>query len=184
MKQLLYVTGNEVKVRQADTICRPQGIELIPTKLEVTEIQAEEAEMIARDKAEKAYTQLQQPLIVSDDSWLIPGLKGFPGPYMHYINEWFELDDWLNLTKDLQDRRIILRQIVVYQDAAEQKLFSMDLDGILLREARGNALYNHTAIISFDGGKSSNAEYHERNQSATKDLKNVWHEFSDWFKDA
>jgi XTP/dITP diphosphohydrolase len=181
MKRLLYVTGNDVKVRQADTICQPADIKLIQTELDIVEVQSDQAEAIARDKAEKAFTQLREPLVVSDDSWLIPGLKGFPGPYMKYINEWFSIEDWLNLTKNLTDRRIILRQIVVFQNTDGQQLFSADIEGALLHEPRGKSQYPHLSITSLDGGKHTSAEIHEQDRSATAHLRNVWHEFVEWY---
>ena len=181
MVKLLYVTSNNVKFRQAVLACKPKGIELEQTKLHIDEIQSETGEPVARDKAKKIFAKLRKPLVVSDDSWMIPGLKGFPGPYMKSINDWFTPEDWLRLTNDLTDRTIILRQIVVYQDEHGQQLFSVDILGLLLREARGTSPYPHATVTSFDGGKHSSAEYHERDESATQNHHNPWIEFANWY---
>jgi XTP/dITP diphosphohydrolase len=183
VKNLLYVTGNMYKFRQAIANCTPAGISLEQAQLDIPEIQAAIGEEIARDKAAKAYALLQKPLVVSDDSWMIPGLNNFPGPYMKYVNEWFTVQDWLNLTRDLADRSIILHQAVVYQDEAEQFAFSVDIPGILLTEARGKSPYPHTTITSFDGGKHTNAEYHEKGESAAANHYNPWHEFVKWYSE-
>jgi inosine/xanthosine triphosphate pyrophosphatase family protein len=147
----------------------------------VPEIQGEDSELIARDKANKAFAKFQKPVVISDDSWSVPGLNGFPGAYMKSVNDWFTVDDWLNLTRPLTDRRIMLTQIVVYQDADGQQLFSCDIKGILLPEARGKSPYPHSEITSFDGGQTSNAEHHERGQSSASHLPNVWHDFAEWY---
>jgi XTP/dITP diphosphohydrolase len=182
MKELTYITGNAVKFRQAVMTCEPLGITLVQQSgLDIPEIQAESGEVIACDKAAKAFATLQKPLVVSDDSWTIPGLKGFPGPYMKYVNDWFTIDDWLNLTRNLTDRRIILQQIVVYHDANGQQVFSEDIAGILLTEPRGNSPYPHSAITSFDDGEHSNAEYHEKGESAAAHHPNPWHKFAAWY---
>lgn len=181
MKSLAYVTGNAFKFRQAAVTCKPFGVQLEQLELDIVEIQAETGEEIARDKATKAYAMLKKPLVVSDDSWMIPGLNNFPGPYMKQINEWFSVQDWLNLTRSLTDRSIILRQIVVYQDETEQFVFSVDIPGTLLTEARGTSPYPHTTITSFDGGKYTNAEYHEKGESAAAAHHNPWHEFAHWY---
>jgi inosine/xanthosine triphosphate pyrophosphatase family protein len=183
MRELLYVTGNAVKFLQAQTVCEPLGITLRQTGLKIHEIQAENGEPVACDKASKAFADLQKPLVISDDSWNIPGLKGFPGPYMSSINKWFTPRDWLRLTNDLADRTIILHQIVVYQDDKVQKVFAVDMPGILLHEARGKSPYAHSTITSLDGGKHSDAEYHERNESATPTHRTAWHEFADWYQE-
>jgi inosine/xanthosine triphosphate pyrophosphatase family protein len=183
MRELLYVTGNAVKFLQAQTVCEPLGLNLKQTKLDITEIQANTGETVARDKADKAFAKLQVPLVVSDDSWMIPGLKNFPGPYMKYMNEWFTSADWLRLTKDLPDRSITLRQIMVSQDSQQQKLFSFDVSGTLLTTIRGGSDMTHTNIVSFDGGQTSVGENIERKLSVTASQHNVWHEFTDWYRE-
>jgi inosine/xanthosine triphosphate pyrophosphatase family protein len=181
MKQLAYVTGNAFKFRQADVTCKPFGVQLEQIKLDIPEIQAATGEQVARDKAAKAFAALQKPLVVSDDSWMIPGLNNFPGPYMKHMNDWFTVEDWLRLTSTLEDRSIILRQIVIHQDEHGQQLFSVDIPGILLREARGASPYPHASLVSLDGGKRSNAEYHEKGESAAANYHNPWHEFAQWY---
>jgi non-canonical purine NTP pyrophosphatase (RdgB/HAM1 family) len=182
MSEVLYASGNKVKFRQAQEVCKTFGITLIQDSLNVPEIQGEIAEPIARDKAEKAFAKFQRPVIISDDSWIIPGLNGFPGAYMKSVNDWFTVGDWLHLTRPLKDRRIILRQIVVYQDENGQHLFSCNIEGIILLEARGDSADRpSSAITSFDNGKHSNAEFEERSESPTANLPSVWHDFAEWY---
>lgn len=181
MQKVLYVTGNSIKFHMAQTVCQEFGIDVEQGTFDADEIQGEDGERIARDKAQKAFDHFKQPIVVCDDNWIIPGLKGFPGPYMKSINAWFTPDDWLRLTSALDDRRVILRQIAVYQDKDGQKVFVADLEGILLREARGESPYPHSAVTSFDGGKTSNAEHHERGESAAQGRRNTWHDFAEWW---
>lgn len=181
MHKVLYATGNKVKFNQARHVCDEFNITLIQHDLDVPEIQSENATAIAMDKAEKAYNLFQQPLIISDDSWAIPGLNGFPGPYMKSMAHWFRLEDWLRLTAALTDRRVILTQVAVYQDADGPILFSSKIEGVILTEARGVSTYAHNSIFSFDGGTHSNAEFHERGEPAATHVKNVWHDFAVWY---
>lgn len=172
-----------MKFRLASVVCESFAISLEQATANIVEIQAENSEPIAQDKADKAFAIFQKPLVVSDDSWMIPGLQGFPGPYMKYVNDWFSLEDWLHLTRDLPDRTIILRQIVVYKDAHVRQLFSVDIPGILLTEPRGTAPDPHNTLVSFDGGKHSSAEYHEQGKSAAAHRHTPWHEFAAWHKE-
>lgn len=181
MKRLCYATGNATKLLQAQKTCEPLGIELFQATVQIDEIQAASGESVALDKAAKTFAELKTPVVVSDDSWMIPGLNGFPGPYMKYMNEWLSSEDWLRLTNSLEDRRITLRQVVVYQDASQQKLFYVDIAGVLLDEIRGRADQTHDNITSFDGGQTSLGEHIEDKVSITADMPNVWHEFAEWF---
>lgn len=182
MQPLLYATGNSDKFRQAQNVCDQAGITLVQDGLEVPEIQGEDPEVIARDKAEKAYAKFQKPVLISDDSWLIHGLKGFPGPYMKSVSSWFTLEDWLNLTQHLSDRQVTLRQMVVYQEKNDtQTLFSCDVTGLLLTGARGESSNPYLRIVSFDDGAHSMAELHAQNVSAIAHLPSVWHDFAKWY---
>jgi XTP/dITP diphosphohydrolase len=184
MQPLLYATGNVDKFRQARHVCQPAGIQLIQDSLEVPEIQGEDVELIARDKAHKAYAKFQKPVLISDDSWAIHGLNGFPGPYMKSVSTWFTLQDWLNLTSSLNDRQVTLCQIVVFQDSTQQKLFSCEVSGLLLTEARGKSSNPYDSIISFDNGANSVAEMHSLDKSAIGHLPSVWHGFIEWHSSA
>ncbi|SRR6266540_1464986 len=185
MKPLLFATTNTVKFRTGHAICQKYGVVLEQlTALDIPEIQAHDGEEVARDKAQRAFEVVQKPLLISDDSWIIPGLKGFPGPFMKFVNQMFTLQDWLRLTTPLSDRQIILRQILVYQDHEGQKLFSTDVEGLLLAEPRGHNKANLMSITSFDDGKHSVAEMHAdgRSSIAASSKPTAWHDLCDWYK--
>lgn len=182
MKTLLYATSNPIKFHTAQTICTEAGISLKQVSLDVPEIQAQNGEDVARAKALEAYEKLQQPVIISDDSWMIPGINNFPGPFMKFVDAAFTAEDWLRLTKDLTDRRIILRQIIAYQDAHQQQLFYTDVEALLIKEIRGKGVNSNMSIISLDGGKTSVAEQRQMGKSALAQAnqRNSWHDLCDW----
>jgi len=183
MKPLLFVTGNDVKFRTASTVCKSYGLEVERMSIDIQEIQAHDGETVARDKALRIFEELQRPVLISDDTWMIPALKNFPGPYMKFVNDMFTAEDWLRLTEPLADRRIILRQFVVYQDKRRQELFYTDIDGMLLKEIRGRCQYPHTSLTSFDGGKTTVAERitQQRSAIAESGKRTSWHDFCEWF---
>jgi hypothetical protein len=179
MNSLTFATSNNLKFLAATKVCRQHGVVLDRATIDLLEIQSNDGEAIARHKAAAAFAALQTPLVVSDDSWNIPGLNGFPGPYMKDVNQWFSPADFLRLTVDLQDRRIILRQEVVYQDAAQQIAFAVDTPCLLLKEIRGSSKYPHLAITSLDGQQSL-AEIDTAGGSVLAGTRGVWHEFCEW----
>ncbi len=183
MNTVTFVTGNVLKFHLAEKIFSEANVGLVQeASLDIPEIQAETGEPVARDKAQKAFELLGKPLVVTDDTWVIPALKGFPGPYMKSMNHWFTPQDWVNLTHDLEDREIILRQVLVYQDEMEQVLFSVDIKAIMLKEARGTSDFPHNTIVSFDGGKHSFAETFAEGKTIDNH-HTAWHEFAAWMKE-
>ena len=182
--KLLFVTGNEVKFRGASNIAEKYGIALEQAEADITEVQSDSAQEIAEHKARQAFDILNKPLFVGDDGWIIPGLGGFPGPYMKYINEWLTPEDLLRLTAPLTDRRIILRQVITYQDEAQQKSFAVDIEGVLLPEIRGSHKYSHLTLTSFDG-KTSGAELVAMGKSyAGESSHTAWDELFEWLQNS
>ena len=115
MQKLAFVTTNPQKFLIAEKICDEFGV--APERkagVNITEVQSESGETVAMHKAHEAFRLLQRRVVVTDDTWIIPGLRGFPGPYMSSINQWLTVEDWLRLTRDLVDRRVVMRQIVAY----------------------------------------------------------------------
>lgn len=102
---------------------------------------------------------------------------------MKSVNLWFTPEDWLRLTLPLKDRRIILRQYAVYQDKDIQKVFVKELTGKIMTEIRGTSPYPHSTITSFDDGEHTDAQFHERGESAVQGLQTVWHEVAPWLKE-
>jgi inosine/xanthosine triphosphate pyrophosphatase family protein len=178
MEPIIFATGNSEKFDIARAVCEPLGIPLEQRALEIDEIQGEDSEVIVRDKARKAFDIVQRPVVVSDDSWNIPGLHGFPGPYMKSMDHWLTPDDFLNLTRPLADRHIILIQLLAYQDGEEQLVIRKEHVGKLLTEARGSYGKPLQKVISMPGDNGlSIAEAYDRGTiRAEREVSVGWRE--------
>ena len=187
MDTVYFVTSNKEKMLIAQTVCDEVGVKVEQVILDIDEIQGEDSELIIKDKARRAYEKLKKPVLVSDDSWDIPALKGFPGAYMKSINHWFTPQDFLRLMKDIEDRTIILHQYLAYNDGKTIKIFKNDICGQIINEARG---LNHKSpnmsvtVLDSDIGKTI-AEVFEQGQDAVKarykNRPDAWHDFVKWY---
>jgi XTP/dITP diphosphohydrolase len=186
MIQVLFATGNSSKFDIAKNICEKLHIELVQAVVDIDEIQGEDPEKIISRKAHDTYKALQKPAIVSDDSWSIPGLRGFPGPYMKSVNHWFTAEDFIHLTKDLADRRVILQRYLTYYDGKEIKMFHQDITGQLLTEQRGDSYEESRKIIALDidHGLSVAEVYNAGTEHAPQrlsELEESWRDFAAWY---
>lgn len=177
---LYFISSNKWKILNAQHYLQQLNISFQIRDLPITEIQADSIEDIVLHKAEQAYSLLQEPLLITDHGWFIHGLKGFPGPYMKYINEWFTPQNFLELTQNLKDRNVTLQEIVCYKDQTSQKIFKQEHAGELLNEIRGEG-YPAMTIISFIKGMS-NAEARNKGISPV-DSSTLWREFATWYKE-
>lgn len=178
-----YVTGNVGKFENAQKFFAPHDIEITQLALKVQEIQSGDALEIAIAKAESAFAIAKQPLFVNDATWLIPALKGFPGPFMKYINQWFEPIDFIHLLEGKEDRRIILRDSIIYIDENGHTVFTHDHEGYVLKEAARFEYKNPSdVVISLSKDYTSIAEEKERGNFFIEDEDLVWKKFVEWLK--
>jgi len=190
MKSIYFATQNPEKIQIAQTVCAEVGITIQPVALDIDEIQGEDPEVIVRDKAQRAYDQLGIPVVVSDDTWDIPSLKGFPGAYMKSINYWFTPEDFLRLMDGIEDRRIVLHQYLAYTDGNLTEIIKNDIPGQIINEARGKSdkSPNMTVIVlNSDNGKTIAEVFEQGTDAIAERYKNqpdAWHEFIKWYKNS
>ncbi|MFZ3054775.1 MAG: non-canonical purine NTP pyrophosphatase, partial [Minisyncoccales bacterium] len=164
-----YITENKNKFSVVKSFFEKNGIEINQKILPIYEIQSNEGVEIAVSKARQAWETIKEPLFVNDAFWIMPALKGFPGPYMKYMNEWLEPEDFLKLVDGKSDRTIILRDTIVYIDESGEKVFTNDYYGeILDKKYDGDYKYPIDAIVSFSKNKKTIAEEKGVNKFSTE----------------
>ncbi len=187
MKTINFATTNDEKFLIAKMVCEQFDLQVSRVVIDVDEIQGEDPLLIVKDKADRAYKKFKKPIVVSDDSWNIPALKGFPGPYMKSINHWFSADDFLRLMDGIEDRSIILHQYLAYNDGVKTTVFRNDINGKIIYEIRGNNIKSPTmSVIALDEDNDMTlAEVFEKGQNALvsryKDRPDVWHQLVKWY---
>ncbi len=172
----LYVTGNEAKFRTAQNILRELGVDIEQVEVDTLEIQSESITEIAEDKAKKAFEIIKQPLFVNDSGWFFLGLNGFPGPYMRYMNKWLTAENYLDLTRNLEDRRVILKQVIVWTDGVKSKVFEHNSNFVLLKEARGESPRTSDNLVGMTADGPSLGELSEKPDFKLEGEDKLWKE--------
>lgn len=185
--ELKFVTGNANKFKVAKAICIQHDISLEQIVIDLDEIQSEDPEQIINAKVKAAYEAIGEPVVVSDDSWHMPALNGFPGPYMKSINHWFTTQDFLNLMADKSDRTAIIIKLLAHYDGSTITIFRKDTAGKLLKESRGNSNIPIRNIFVGDANPDTTlAEFDALGQIDSPNRLNKepepWHDLAPWFK--
>lgn len=186
MNSILFATTNQEKMLIAKTVSSKFNLKVKQAIINIDEIQGEDAIAIVKDKALRAYEKLSQPVVISDDSWDIPGLRGFPGPYMKSINKWFEPVNFINLMSNVKDNTIILHQYLAYCNG-RIRIFRNDLSGKIIDKPRGESVYSPNMLVTVlddDNGKTIAEVFNEGVDALVKryaNRKDVWHEFAEWY---
>ena len=122
MRTLTYVTSNEIKFKVAMQALKGSGIMLVQEQLLTPEIQSSSVEEIAGWSATWASQRLNKPVVVMDAGFYIEALNGFPGPFIRYINEWFSVQDYLNLMQGKVNRRVSALDCLAYGHPGEKPM--------------------------------------------------------------
>ncbi len=120
---VLFCTTNQHKIIQAQVALKKHGISIEQLSIDVDEVQSADPNYIIEHKAQSMFAKVGKPLIVSDDSWRIPALNGFPGAYMKHVNHWFSPKDWIAIMEQHDDKRIFLERRLAYTDGTDITLF-------------------------------------------------------------
>lgn len=185
MPDLYFVTSNDQKFAKGQSVCAEYDVRLLQHDFEIDEVQSEDIDYVAKRKAEAAFAAAGQPVIISDDAWQITGLNGFPGTYAKSVNTWFSSEDYVRLTKDLEDRTIIFVQSLVYQDRTTQKLFKRETKGVLLKDVRGERGVSIQKVVSLEPDQTTSISEVIGNGShyTGENTLKVWHDFATWYKE-
>lgn len=111
MQQLIFVTGNENKAREAGLVL---GREIAHEKLELDELQSMDLRTIIEHKVRQAYAKLRKPVMVEDVSLEIKKWNGFPGPLIKWLHERMGYDELCSILGE--DRRADWRVMYGYYD--------------------------------------------------------------------
>ncbi len=178
-----YITGNKGKFDDAKILFEKEKFTVIQKELKIDETQDIDSLMVAKNKAKQAWEILGKPLFINDASWSIKALKGFPGPYMKYINQWFTPEDFINLMKNKKDRAVILKDTIVYVDSDTVKTFTKEYSGILLKTPyRGSFKNPSDAVISLSPSKKSIAEEVKSNNIFLQRSDLALKDFIEWLR--
>lgn len=181
-KKLYCATGNAQKFTLGKIAFDKQGVDLEQVFIEIDEIQGEDPEAIITDKARKAFAALGSPVIVSDDSWSIPALNGFPGAYMKSMNHWLEPADFLNLMKGKKDRTIYLDQYLAYIDDEGIVIFNKRLQGVIVDSPRGKTGPSIMRVVELEDDGMTIAEMFDAELANRKGAKrDAWSDAARWF---
>ncbi len=116
MKKIYFVTTNPLKVKIANDILKKYGIKVIQKNIELPEIQSFNGQIVCEYSAKYARETLNKPVVITDATYSISALNGFPGPFVKFINKWLLAKDILKMMKKKTDRNMIITEYLSYCD--------------------------------------------------------------------
>lgn len=193
MLQVYFATTNSGKIRSAQRRLEPLGIKICKANLDLEEKQDNDFEVIASQKADDAYRQLQKPVMVIDAGLCIDALNGFPGVYSKYVFGTLGVEGILKAMAELKEeegqRKAHFKHVLAFQDGTMQqpKIFTGIVSGKIATEVRGdNMTYGWSDAIGIfipDGWNTTQGEMTDDEQlEFRRQTGEYYTEFANWYK--
>ena len=129
-KVIVFASTNHKKYCEVQSILSTYDritVDFVQTEL--TEVQSDSLEGIAKEKAKDAFNKVARPVIVEDDGLFIDTLDGFPGPYSSYVFKTIGNAGILKLLSDLSSRSASFRSMIAFHDGKDLSIFEGKIDG-------------------------------------------------------
>jgi non-canonical purine NTP pyrophosphatase (RdgB/HAM1 family) len=159
METIIFITGNKYKFKIAQKALNSLNVKLVQRKLEIPEIQSVNVEEIASFSAGWASKLLKKPVLLSDVGFYIESLKGFPGPFVKYINRWLFAEDYLKLMRGKKNRRVTVKDCLAYCEYNKKPItFCALTKGKIARRAGNKGISSMDKIFIPEGEKITTSE--------------------------
>jgi XTP/dITP diphosphohydrolase len=154
MEEIVFVTSNEGKFREAESILNKMGVRIVRRSLRIEEKRSESITEVARQSALMAYAELGKPLFVEDSGLFTQALDGFPGAYSAWVFSKIGNEGMLKLLEG-KGRGAEFRACVAYADPEGVKTFEGLATGNIAECGRGTAGFGFDPIfIPGDSGRT------------------------------
>ena len=179
--ELFFVSSNENKFQEAERILSNLGVQINLFKTTLEEIQSNNLDDIAEQKAINAYDLIQKPVIIEDDGLFIDSLNGFPGPYSSYVYDTIGNNGIMNLLENSQVRDAKFVSIIAYcSDVNDVKLFESSIPG-KISSAIEKGGWGYDPIFIPNGESKTYANVSDKDKFSHRSAALT--KFSNWFLD-
>lgn len=176
-QQIIYVTGNKLKVDLLKSLLNKEDFEVIGKKIEVPEIQADDIVEVARFSAKYASDMLKCDVLKNDSGLVIPALNGFPSAYSKYVEQTLQADGMMALMKGKTNRECYYLDAFAYcKYGQEPVVFVSKTYGTIATRQSGKNGSHFDRIFIAKGHKKAMANLSYKNflacfeDSAVKEL--------------
>ncbi len=180
--EMIFVTSNRGKVREAERYFSPLGVRIIQRKIEYPEIQADSLEEVARFGIGWLRDKLEAPFFLDDSGLFIGALGGFPGVYSAYVYRTLGNDGILKLLEGVENRKAYFQSVVAYYDG-ELHIFTGRTAGRITREKRGTGGFGFDPIFQPEGFSKTFAEMTTEEKNRISHRGRAFKAFSEWLKE-
>jgi len=157
-----FLSKNTNKFAEVSAILGPIGIEVIPVAIPIQELQADNAEVLVRDKVLRAFGQLGHRIFVEHTGLFLDALNGFPGGLTQPFWDALQPERFCELFGRGERRSLTAKTWIGYCDGRRIYQFRGEIEGSIAPEPRGDRTFQWDCVFIPNGHKETFAEMGER----------------------
>mgnify|MGYP001597942491 CR=1 FL=1 len=154
-QKLIFITGNAGKAKYLSDYFH---LPVDHVKLDLDEIQSLDLKKIVEDKAKRAYTIVNTPVLVEDVSLSFSALHGLPGPLIKWFYETLGNEGLAKILNPYPDRTATAEVCFALCDENGVHTFCSSKEGPISKEPRGEAGFGWDPIFTPNGYTKTWAE--------------------------
>lgn len=153
LKDLIVISSNQGKIDEINHIL---GTNYKVSSVDIPEIQSLDLDEVITAKAKAAYAKIKKPVLVTDVSLEIDGLKGLPGPFVKFFIKTLGAEKTVQLVKG--SRKTKVTDAVAIYDGKNSKIFKGSVRGKVVPKARGTYGFGFDFVFIPDGFRQTYAQ--------------------------
>ena len=153
-----FVSRNEFKLSEADTILHSLGIDVVPVRETIEELQTTNASRLVRDKALRAFSKVGRELFVEHTGLRLRILNGLPGGLTQVFWDTLQAEKMSELFGSDEECTVEAVTHLCYIDGRQFHEFSGTIPGKISREPRGSRDFQWDCVFIPDKMSQTFAE--------------------------
>lgn len=156
--KIRFVSRNEYKLAEAKVILDKVGIEIVPLKQTIEELQTIDASRLVRDKAFRAFSRIGRPLFVEHTGLRLKILNGIPGGLTQVFWDALEADKMSQLFGSDEEGTVEAVTDLCYVDGRQFHEFKGTISGRISKAPKGPRDFQWDCVFVPDKFKQTFAE--------------------------
>ncbi len=184
-KVIFLLTSNVHKFHEVRRVLAEFNIAVAMLNVDVSEVQADDLETIAKASAMEAVKKVNLPIVVEDAGLFVEALNGFPGPYSSYVHRTIGVGGILKLMDGVAKRDAYFESVVAFHGPGREGpiCFRGRADGRISNEARGSGGFGFDPIFEpLNGMGRTFAEMSLDEKNEISHRARSFREFARWYK--
>lgn len=160
--KIYFVSNNKYKINETNKLMKELGVNIEGVSLKINEIQSRDIQLIAKDKALKAFKQIKRPLFVEQTGLYMEDFGNLPGGLTQIVWDSLEADKFCDYFGKRANTKAKAVTTIAYCDGIKIHFFQGQIQGKIVDKPRGDRSFQWDCVFQPDKYNETFAEMGEK----------------------